>query len=67
VIEEALSVDNVLLFGIIFRALHIPAEQQQRVLFWGVVGAVVLRGIMIVLGAALISRFHWILYLFGGF
>ena len=67
VIEEALSVDNIFVFIVIFRAFAVPAELQHRVLFWGVLGAVVLRGVFIVLGAALLERFHFLLYVFGAF
>ena len=64
-LEESLSVDNVFVFALIFSYFRVPSQYQHRVLFWGVIGAIVLRGIMIVLGAALISRFDWILYIFG--
>ena len=64
-VEEALSVDNIFVFVVIFTYFSVPAELQHRVLFWGVLSAVVLRGIFIVAGAALVAKFHWILYLFG--
>jgi tellurite resistance protein TerC len=67
VIEKSLSVDNVFLFVLIFGALAVPKELQHRVLFYGVVGAIVMRTILIFTGAALIARFDWILYLFGAF
>lgn len=67
VIEYSLSVDNVFVFGLIFAAFAVPRELQHRVLFWGVIGALVMRFVMIVTGAALIERFHWILTLFGIF
>ncbi len=67
VIEYSLSVDNVFVFGLIFAAFAVPRELQHRVLFWGVVGALVMRFVMIATGAALIERFHWILTLFGVF
>jgi tellurite resistance protein TerC len=67
VIEKSLSVDNVFLFVLIFGALAVPRHLQHRVLFYGVVGAIVMRTILIFTGAALIERFDWILYLFGGF
>jgi tellurite resistance protein TerC len=67
VIEYSLSVDNVFVFGLIFAAFAVPRHLQHRVLFWGVVGALVMRFTMIVAGAALIERFHWILTLFGVF
>ncbi|MBL9077881.1 MAG: TerC family protein [Planctomycetes bacterium] len=66
-IELSLSADNVFVFVVIFGALHIPRDLQHRVLFWGVLTALVLRGVMIVGGAALIERWHWILYVFGAF
>jgi tellurite resistance protein TerC len=64
-IEKALSVDNIFVFIIIFSYFGIPPKFQHKVLFWGVVGALVMRGIFIALGAALISRFEWVLYIFG--
>jgi tellurite resistance protein TerC len=67
VIEKSLSVDNIFVFVVIFGALGIPAAYQHRVLFWGIVTALVLRGAMIAGGAALLQRFHWIIYVFGGF
>jgi len=67
VIEYSLSVDNVFVFGLIFAAFAVPRELQHRVLFWGVVGALVMRLVMIAAGAALIERAAWILLVFGGF
>ena len=67
VIEKSLSVDNVFLFVLIFGALAVPKHLQHRVLFYGVAGAIIMRTILIFTGAALIERFDWILYLFGGF
>ncbi|MDF7676848.1 TerC family protein [Neisseriaceae bacterium ESL0693] len=67
VLEKSLSVDNLFVFVLIFNYLNIPAQYQQRVLLYGVLGAVVLRAIMVALGAVLISRFEWILYGFGVF
>jgi tellurite resistance protein TerC len=67
VIEESLSVDNMFVFVVIFAAMRIPALHQHRVLFWGIVTALVLRAVMIFAGTALLSRFHWLIYLFGGF
>ncbi len=67
VIEKSLSVDNIFVFVIVFGALGIPPIYQHRVLFWGIVSALVLRGAMIVGGAALLHRFHWIIYVFGAF
>ena len=66
-IEKALAVDNIFVFLVLFNYFAVPAEQQQRVLVYGVLGAIVLRAIMILIGAALIAHFHWILYLFGAF
>lgn len=66
-IEYSLSVDNVFVFAIIFSYFAVPAAYQHRVLFWGIVGALVLRAIFIVLGAALLTAFHWMIYVFGGF
>jgi tellurite resistance protein TerC len=66
-IEYALSVDNIFVFVLIFSYFRIPAQYQHRVLFWGILGALVFRGTMIALGAALIARFEWVLYLFGAF
>ncbi|HVM20001.1 MAG TPA: TerC family protein [Egibacteraceae bacterium] len=67
VIEKSLSVDNVFLFILIFGAMAVPKELQHRVLFYGVVGAIVMRTVLIFTGAALIERFDWILYVFGAF
>jgi tellurite resistance protein TerC len=64
-IEKALSVDNVFVFLVVFTTLGVPAAYQHRVLFWGVLGALVLRGIFIGFGAFLINRAHWVIYLFG--
>lgn len=66
-IEESLSIDNVFVFSLIFTAFAIPKHLQYRVLFWGVIGALVMRFVMIVIGAALIERFEWILLVFGAF
>jgi tellurite resistance protein TerC len=67
VIEKSLSVDNIFVFVVIFGALGIPPLYQHRVLFWGILSALALRGAMIAAGAALLERFHWIIYVFGGF
>lgn len=67
VIEWSLSVDNVFVIAMIFTSLGIPAIYQHRVLFWGILGALVMRGLMIGIGAQLVARYHWILYLFGAF
>ena len=67
VIEKSLSVDNVFVFLLIFQYFRVDPRYQHRLLFWGVLGALVLRGIMIDAGAVLIERFEWILYIFGAF
>lgn len=67
VIELALSVDNIFVFVLIFAYFKVPPQYQHRVLFWGVLGALIMRGIMIAAGAILIDRFHWIIYVFGAF
>lgn len=66
-VELSLSVDNVFLFAVIFSQFGVAKQYQHRVLFWGIVGAVVMRGIMIVAGTALLAKFHWIMYVFGVF
>lgn len=66
-IEKSLSIDNVFVFVLIFGHFAVPAQYQYRVLFWGLIGALVMRGVMIALGAALIANFHWIIFVFGGF
>ncbi|MBD3299267.1 MAG: TerC/Alx family metal homeostasis membrane protein [candidate division Zixibacteria bacterium] len=66
-IEEALSVDNVFVFLVLFKYFHVPKELQHRVLFFGILGAIILRGIFILAGAALIAEFHWVIYIFGAF
>ncbi len=65
-IEKSLSVDNLFVILLIFSSFRIPAKQQHRVLFFGVLGAIVMRGLFIVIGAQLLHTFHWILYVFGG-
>jgi tellurite resistance protein TerC len=65
VIEKALSVDNIFVFIILFASFAVPKIYQHRVLFWGVIGAIVMRAIFIGLGAALVARFHWVMYIFG--
>src|SRR5579864_7599445 len=65
VLELSLSVDNLFVFLVIFNFFAVPDEQQHRVLFWGIIGALVMRGIFIGAGVSLISRFHWIFYIFG--
>jgi tellurite resistance protein TerC len=66
-IEKALSVDNLFVFALLFTMFGVPAMYQHRVLFWGVLGALIMRGIFIGAGAALIHQFHWIMYIFGAF
>lgn len=67
IVELSLSMDNVFVIALIFEHLRIPVAQQHRVLFWGVLGALVMRGAMIAGGAALVSRYHWVLYVMGAF
>ncbi len=67
VIEKSLSVDNVFVFLMIFSAFHVPPEYQRRVLVYGVLGAIILRAVMILAGAWVVSEFHWVLYVFGAF
>jgi tellurite resistance protein TerC len=67
VVEKALSVDNIFVFVLIFSYFKVPARYQHRVLFWGILGALVMRGLMIAAGAYLIHEFHWVIYLFGAF
>jgi tellurite resistance protein TerC len=66
-IEEALSVDNLFVFIVLFQFFRVPPELQRRVLFWGILGALVMRGLFILVGAALLHRFHFLIYVFGGF
>jgi len=66
-IEKSLSMDNVFVIALIFSYFAIPREYQHRVLFWGILGVIVLRAVMIGLGAALVSQFSWVLYVFGAF
>lgn len=66
-IEKSLSVDNIFVFVLLFSAFRVPAVYQHKVLFWGVLGALVMRGILIALGVMLLENFHWVLYLFGVF
>jgi tellurite resistance protein TerC len=65
-LEWSLSVDNIFVMALIFTYMKIPAALQYRVLFWGIIGAIALRGVMIALGAALVQSFDWIFYVFGG-
>jgi tellurite resistance protein TerC len=66
-IEKALAVDNIFVFLVIFATFRVPAAYQHRVLFWGILGALLMRALFIFLGAALLARFHWIMYVFGAF
>ncbi len=66
-LEYSLSMDNIFVFVLLFSYFAVPAAYQRRVLFWGVLGALIMRAVMIVVGAALIERFSWVLYLFGAF
>lgn len=67
VIERSLSVDNIFVFLVLFNYFSVEPRYQYRVLFWGILGALIMRGAMIGLGVALIARFHWVLYVFGAF
>lgn len=67
VLEKSLSLDNIFVIAMIFAYFRVPSAMQHRVLFWGILGAVILRGVMIGVGVALINRFEWITYLFGAF
>ena len=66
-IEKSLSVDNIFVMALIFSYFAVPAVEQHRVLFWGILGALVLRAVFILAGSALLASFHWIIYLFGAF
>ncbi len=66
-IEKSLSVDNIFVFVVIFATFQVPALYQHRVLFWGILGALVMRAIMIFAGGAMLERFHWLIYVFGAF
>jgi tellurite resistance protein TerC len=67
VVEKSLSVDNIFVIAMLFGFFAVPDIYQHRVLFWGILGALAMRAVMIAVGAALIAEFHWILYVFGGF
>ena len=67
ILEKSLSMDNVFVFAVIFAYMAVPAADQHKVLFWGVLGALIMRAAFIAAGVALISRFNWILYIFGSF
>ena len=67
VVEKSLSLDNVFIFMTIFRSFNVPLQYQHRVLFWGILGVMVLRALFIALGAALVTQFSWVFYIFGIF
>ena len=67
VVEKTLSMDNVFVIALIFSAFAVPRAYQHRVLFWGILGVIVLRGLMIGLGATLVAQYHWVLYIFAAF
>jgi tellurite resistance protein TerC len=67
VVEKSLSVDNIFVIAMIFGFFAVPALYQHRVLFWGILGALVMRGVMIAVGVKLIAEFHWVIYIFGAF
>src|ERR1051326_1881288 len=66
-LEEALSVDNLFVFILLFAYFKVPPDQEKTVLFWGIIGALIMRGLFILAGVTLVNRFHWILYVFGVF
>ncbi len=66
-IEESLSIDNLFVFIMIFAYFQVNPKYQHKILFWGIIGAMVLRAIFIIAGVALITKFHWVIYIFGGF
>ena len=66
VLEKALAVDNLFVIALLFAHFQVPARHQHRVLYWGILGALVTRGLFVGLGTALLSRFDWVLYVFGG-
>jgi tellurite resistance protein TerC len=65
-VEESLSIDNLFIFYLLFKSFHVKSEYQHKILFWGIFGALIMRGIFIALGITLIQRFHWTIYVFGG-
>ena len=67
VVEESLSVDNLFVFLVLFRYFKVEPEYQHKVLFWGIIGALIMRGVFILLGVQAIQRWHWIIYFFGAF
>ena len=66
-VEQSLSLDNIFVISLIFSYFAVPRRFQHRVLFWGILGVIMMRGIMIVAGAAILQQFHWVLYVFGAF
>lgn len=66
-VEKSLSMDNIFVISLVFTSLNIPTKYQHRVLFWGILGAIVMRAVMIMIGAKLVSDFHWLLYVFSFF
>lgn len=66
-IEKSLSVDNIFVFVLVFSYFSVPAKYQHKVLFWGIIGALIMRAIFIAAGSTLIEKFHWIIYIFGAF
>lgn len=66
-VEEALSVDNLFVFLMVFSFFRVPAEYQHKILFWGIIGALVMRAAFILAGITLIQQFHWVIYIFGAF
>jgi tellurite resistance protein TerC len=67
VIEKSLSVDNIFVFAVIFSAFAVPPAYQHRVLFWGILGALIMRALFILVGGAMLERFHWMIWVFGAF
>ena len=67
VIEKSLSIDNIFVFVLVFSYFKVPSLYQHRVLFWGIIGALIMRAIFIAAGITLIEKFHWIIYVFGAF
>ncbi len=67
VIEKSLSIDNIFVFLMLFTYFRVPGKYQYKVLFWGILGALIMRGLFIAIGSILISQFHWVLYIFGAF
>ena len=67
VVEKSLSLDNIFVFVMLFRSFKLPIPKQRRILSWGIIGAVIMRVIMIILGITLINKFHWVIYIFGVF